>query len=36
MNAEYKRLEAEAREVDQKIREIAETQIITSVFPHFS
>jgi len=34
MNAEYKRLEAEAREVDRQIQEIADTTIVTSPAEH--
>lgn len=34
MNAEYRRLEDEAREVDQQVRKIAETRIVTSPAEH--
>ena len=34
MNVEYQRLEAEAREVDRQIREIADTTIVTSPAEH--
>ena len=34
MNAEYKRLESEAREVDRQIEELTATRVVNSVVEH--